>query len=127
MMKIIANISTPFVAVFIGIVLSLALVARVPPQQLPSEYLMDHYGRSLWITLFVSSYLTGAGILLKEATLSVEWKRALIGVPSGAFILCLLCVGVLPKFGLDGNAITVWIPTVLSALSLGIAGYKLGV
>jgi len=126
LLKAIASIAAPFVAILVGMMLQLSLVDQVPPGQPPSVYLMEHYGRRLWLTFIVSSYLTAAGLLLKD-TISKSTKGVLIYGPLIAFVVCVFFVSGLPKLSWGGgDLLTVWIPAALSAGSLGFVGYKLG-
>jgi len=108
-MKALASIVAPFVAILIGMLLKLSLIDQIPRGQQPSVYLMEHYAKDLWLTFFVSSYLAASGLLLKgDSKGSVRF--VLVWGPFITFVLSLFFVKGLPQFGLVSNLLTVWIP-----------------
>ena len=124
-MKAIANIVLPFAPIVAGMLLQVSLVDEIPKEHF-SAYLMAQYGRPMWLTLLVSALLMASGHIIKNNTLTDGAKQLLLGLPAAVVVICIAVVVGLPKFGLSNNWITIWIPAVLSAISLGVVGHKVG-
>jgi hypothetical protein len=94
--------------IVVGIIFRLAFVDTIPKTD-QYEFMLEHYGKSLWIEFIVLSYVLAAGVLLTDRpNISPATRMQLFGLPIACFLICVFLSIVLPKFGLSGNFLTVW-------------------
>lgn len=121
--RLISGAIVPLVPLAVGIILKLGFIDSVPEHD-RYGWMIENYGRSMWIDLVVTAYILAAGVLLTvKPNISPDTKKSLLYVPSGAFIVNILFSLAFPKFGLRQNLWTVWIPAGVGYISLFWVGF----
>lgn len=113
----------PFLVIAVGIIFKLAFIDSVPNTD-QYDYMIANYLRPLWIELSVSAYMLSAGVLLTNITkISHEIRSQIFWVPIWCFIACVLSALVLPKFGVNHELNTGWLPALLGLGAFAWVGY----
>jgi hypothetical protein len=121
--RLISGGIVPLVPIAVGIVFKLGFIDSVPAQK-HYEFMIQNYGRPMWIDLVVASYVLAAGVLLTVSPkISANTRKLLIRVPAGCFVLSIVFVLVLPKFGIDDVIWGVWIPAAIGYVSICWVGF----
>jgi hypothetical protein len=121
--RVISGALVPLFPIVVGIVLKLGFIDSVPAQA-RYKFMIDNYGRPMWIDLVVGAYILAAGVLLTvKPNISSLTKQFLLYVPAGSFIVSIVSSLVLPKFGFIGDLWSVWIPAAVGYVSIFWVGF----
>lgn len=114
----------PFLPLVVGVGLKFALIDQ------PSDDLLDHfyevYLRPAWIEFIVTAFILGATALLSQSVVDKKDVTVYAIVPSACFILCVILVAGSQKAKIDSGVIQVYIPGVVTAVSLAFSGGWVG-
>ena len=114
---------SPFIPVLFGIILKFSLFDK-PPDDL-STHLKTTYRTGIWIDFIVTAYVAGLAWLLSRRRHEGRLAVILFVVPLVCFVICVLLTLGLTKAGVKNELLTLYLPAVIAAVSVALAGNAL--
>jgi len=114
----------PFVPLLVGIVLKFSLIDK-PTTDLPTHF-KTAYLSGIWIDFIVTAYVSALAWFLTRQKIDTKSVIVLLVLPLVCFVCCVLLTLGMAKFGV-GEFWTLYLPALLAALSLAMAGNALAV
>ncbi|MBO0905798.1 hypothetical protein [Jiella sonneratiae] len=123
-MGIIGRGVLPFLPLVLGVGLKFALIDQ------PAGDLLDHiqevYLRPAWIEFIVTAFILGATALLSQPVVDKKDITVYAIVPLACFIVCVILVAGSEKAKIDSRLVQVYIPGIITAVSLAFSGGWVG-
>lgn len=115
----------PFVPVLVGIILKFSLLDK-PTTDLPTHF-KQTYLTGLWLDFIVTAYISGVAWLLTTKDHDRRLVILLFVVPAVCFVICVLLTLGFSKAGVTSEFLTLYLPAIVAAISVGLAGNALAV
>ncbi len=115
----------PFVPVLVGIILKFSLLDK-PPADLATHF-KQTYLTGLWLDFIVTAYISGVVWLLTKKNHDHYLVILLFVVPAICFVVCILLTLGFAKAGVESEFLTLYLPAIIAAISVGLAGNALAV
>ena len=115
----------PFVPVLVGMILKFSLLDA------PTTDLLTHFKQTyltgLWLDFIVTAYISGVAWLLTTKNHDRRMVLLLFVVPAACFVICILLTLGFAKAGVKSEFFTLYLPSIVAATSVGLAGNAIAV
>ena len=91
-----------------------------------SEHFLNYYLRPAWIEFIVVAYITGLTAVLSQGRSTPADIWVFFAVPALCFVTCLVLVFGFPKAHIESATFQVYLPFVITTVSLAISGGRIG-
>jgi hypothetical protein len=115
----------PFLPVLIGVVLKFSLVDQ-PGTDIAAHF-KTIYLSKMWIDFIVTAYISGIAWFLTRQRIDGKSAIALLILPLVCFVVCVGLKMGLVKFGIENEFLTIYLPVLVAAISVAVAGNALAV